>query len=438
MNEIELQFIKKLFDDNILFINTKVKIEMLNDPLCRTLFYEIGNSITVYGEFIPYHLNKMILDAERMEKYKKLNYPLDINTVEDIKNYIDKFETSKSIKSIESTIIDDYNRIKLYNISEMLTEDLNNSKRKTKEIINKYSHEIDKLLLDDSSLICSSSAYEFVDEELKNLENGNKDIFYKTGFNFLDSYSGGVSKPTFVCLGAPKKFGKSMFLYKITNNMLLQGLNVLFCTIEIDSKQCRRKILSLHTKTKYKKIFSQEFNENEKEVFKDNLKKFQEDYGDKLFIYQNKSGVSTKEIEAYCKLKEKSGIKIDVVCVDYLSIMKDVNSSTSTPERIFKIVEELRIMKEKLGVMLFTAQQISEGSAHKDIEDMDVSDIYYAKSIGYEADAVAIMANNKNNEKCIKVVANRLGIDSEYFLIQDSDLECCDLGIDIEFDNFQF
>ena len=60
-----------------------------------------------------------------------------------------------------------------------------------------------------------------------------------------------------------------MFLYKVANNMLLQGLNVLFCTIEIDSKQCRRKILSLHTKTKYKKIFSQEFDENEKEVFKE-------------------------------------------------------------------------------------------------------------------------------------------------------------------------
>ena len=53
VNETELQFINKLFEDNLLFIKTKITIDHLTDPFAKTMFFELGKAMTDYGELVP-------------------------------------------------------------------------------------------------------------------------------------------------------------------------------------------------------------------------------------------------------------------------------------------------------------------------------------------------------------------------------------------------
>lgn len=216
MNEIELQFIKKLFDDNTLFYKTKVKLNQLTDILCITLFSELGRSMVTYGGFMPFeHLKALCNDEDRMERYKKLNYPLIINEPLDIIDFINKYTTTTSFSTLEKTILDNYNRRKLIDISEEMMCKLQDSKTTIKEIIRNVSYKIDSIKHDTSDNISFLSGKDIVEAERRRLSSDEIVHYYETGFDFIDDYTNGLTAPATVFVVSPPKTGKAQTLDSI-------------------------------------------------------------------------------------------------------------------------------------------------------------------------------------------------------------------------------
>ena len=111
VNETELQFISKIFEDNILFLKTKIKMDTLTDPFAKVMFFEIGKAMRDYGEMIPSkHLKSLIEDEERISRYSKLNYPLELTSVSNVVDYIKSYNSDIKFATLEKTILDTYRK----------------------------------------------------------------------------------------------------------------------------------------------------------------------------------------------------------------------------------------------------------------------------------------------------------------------------------------
>jgi len=429
MNEIELQFIKKLFEDNTLFYKTKVKLNQLTDVLCITLFSEIGRSMVTYGGFMPFeHLKALCNDEDRMERYKKLNYPLIINEPLDIIDFINKYTTTTSFSTLEKTILDNYNRRKLIDISEEMMCKLQDSKTTIKEIIRNVSYKIDSIKHDTSDNISFLSGKDIVEAERRRLSSDEIVHYYETGFDFIDDYTNGLTAPATVFIVSPPKTGKSMSLYELTVNQLRKNKSVLFSTIEINESECYRKILSNMAQVDYHKIVKKNFSEAEKQRYLKALDEL-ERYKDNLFIIYDKTGISPSDIKHYYQNLEKVGIKCDFICIDYLGLLNSDEGDTAEVDKMTKLPRQIRILSQETNSIIFCPQQMKLSATKTDINDLTANDVYYAKPLAMEGTlGYFMLRDKKTGSLIIKNFFSRIGEMDDVWHFPDRDFNKCYLG----------
>jgi len=442
INEIELNFIEKIISDTSLYHKTKLMKDNLEDPLCRTLFSEIGKSLKSYGDFIPNeHLKAMCEDKDRMEHYNKLKYPLKINSPKDILDYVDKYKNELKFETLEKTIVEKFNKRKMSSIASMISEDLEDSKKSVKNIMRKYSYEIDKLMykLDDD--LDFKSTEDLIQEEMTYQNSSEVDEYIPTGFSIIDDLYGGIEKATTNYLLAPNKVGKSMFLYQATLNSLKKDRNVLFITIEIPQKDARKKILANYSYLKYHEIKNKSLSEEDRNEYFKSMERFNQDYKDSFYIMYNAGGVCCKDIEAHVNDLKKIGIIIDDICIDYLGIMQSNDGKIMTEvEKNTVLPKEVRMLAHKTDTRVFIPQQLHTSAKNKAIEDINEADIYYAKSIGMEATTLLVMMrdNTKNGDLVLKMLPSRGGWNESIYHFPNKDLDRCYLGKDEVYEDIEF
>lgn len=152
--------------------------------------------------------------------------------------------------------------------------------------------------------------------------------------------------------------GKSVFLATTASHLILEKKkNVVFLTLEMSENETLKRIYAnilnhdINTfKTTPKEVISQKFDE-----IKDHL--------GRLIVKEYPPNMLTANmIEAYLeRLQTQTGIKPDLLIVDYLGIMaSNVLSPSVGPYAYFKrIAEELRALAIKLNIPILSAAQIN-------------------------------------------------------------------------------
>ena len=429
MNEIELQFIKKLFDDNTLFYKTKVKLNHLTDILALTLFNEFGKCMITFGGFVPFeHLKPLCNDEDRMEKYKKLNYPLEIKEPINIINFINNYVSDTNFITLEKTILDAYNRRKLMDIASETMDKLDDSKNTIKDILRNISYKIDSIKHDTSDNISFLSGKDVVEAERRRLSSDETVHYYETGFDFIDDYTNGLTAPATVFVVSPPKTGKSMSLYELTVNQLRKNKSVLFSTIEINESECYRKILSNMAQVDYHKIVKKSFSEAEKQRYLKALDEL-EKYKDKLFIIYDKTGISPSDIKHYYQNLEKVGIKCDFICIDYLGLLNSDEGDTAEVDKMTKLPRQIRILSQETNSIIFCPQQMKLSATKTNINDLTANDVYYSKPLAMEGTLGYFMIKDKDTGSLIiKNFFSRIGEMDDVWHFPNRDFNKCSLG----------
>lgn len=437
VNEIQLKFINKLFEDNLLFFKTKITNEHLTDPFVKVMFYEIGRALRDYGELIPAkHLKSLVEDETRMDKFKKLKYPLELTSVSDIINYIANFKTETKFSTLEKTIMNDYVRTEMTYLAEEMLEDVCDSKKSIRDVIRKYSYSIDNLKYNNEDNIEFLSASDIIQNEKKRLLSDDNITYNKCGFKFIDDISGGVVAPATVYMVAAPATGKSIFLYDATVRALRSGKKVLFATIEIPTQEAYLKILSNFTGIKYHTILKKEFTEIEKEKYEKGLIEF-EKYKDNLYMIYDKTGLSPSDIKHYYKTLEKTGIKCDFICIDYLGLMSSDDAKHSDVEKYTNLPKQVRVLSQETDSIVLIPHQLKTQQATKDINDLTPDSVFYAKTISHEATLAYFMTRDRDNGDItlIKNFKSRIGECVNTYVFRNADRNYCRLGEDEIFTN---
>lgn len=181
-----------------------------------------------------------------------------------------------------------------------------------------------------------------------------------TGWLALDRLLyGGFNRGELSIFCAQSGGGKSLFLANIGLNFALQGLNVVYITLELAEELVGMRMDAMLTGIETGNIY--------KEI--DNVEYKIKNIGKKAGSIQIKympSGKNCNDLRSYLKEYEiKNNRKVDILLVDYLDLMMPISAKISAENLFIKdkyVSEELRNLATEQKCSLVTASQLNRSS----------------------------------------------------------------------------
>jgi len=203
----------------------------------------------------------------------------------------------------------------------------------------------------------------FADPRARLLRIKDKNGQISTGWATVDKrLFGGMNRGELNIFAGGSGAGKSLFLANLGVNWALQGLNVVYVTLELSEELVSMRVDSMVTEIPSRDIFKQ-IDEVEMRV---------RVIGKKSGTYQVKylpSGKNTNDIRSYLKEYEiKLGRKVDVLLVDYLDLLLPISKRISAENLFVKdkyVSEELRNLAVEKNCILVTASQLNRGAVEE-------------------------------------------------------------------------
>jgi archaellum biogenesis ATPase FlaH len=203
----------------------------------------------------------------------------------------------------------------------------------------------------------------FEDPRARLMRIKDKNGQLKTGWDTVDKrLFGGMNRGELNIFAGGSGAGKSLFLANLGVNWALQGLNVVYLTLELSEELVSMRIDSMITEIPSRDIFKQ-IDEVEMKV---------KVIGKKSGTYQVKympSGKTANDIRSYMKEYEiKMGRKVDILLVDYLDLLMPQSRKISAENLFVKdkyVSEELRNLAMEKQCVLVTAAQLNRGAVEE-------------------------------------------------------------------------
>jgi replicative DNA helicase len=203
----------------------------------------------------------------------------------------------------------------------------------------------------------------FEDPRARLMRIKDKNGQISTGWPSLDRrLFGGMNRGELNIFAGGSGAGKSLFLANLGVNWALQGLNVVYLTLELSEDLVCMRMDAMTTGVNTKEIF--------KEI--DDVEIKVKMIGKKSGAYQVKympSGKTANDIRAYLKEYEiKTARKVDVLLVDYLDLLMPISRKISPADLFIKdkyVSEELRNLAVEKQCILVTAAQLNRGAVEE-------------------------------------------------------------------------
>ena len=357
---------------------------LINDGSLNAVLQEISS------EDLYDYVNKNIFTA--MEKLYSDNQNVDIVSLESILKNEEGIDYTKYL-------------IELFQLPEGLTDFSGYVQIiKKKSIARKLIS-----LFEESKSACyktSNDPYSVIYEVENNLskiiESANKSKNYKlsdvvdnyinretkitgihTGFNYLDELTTGFQNSNLIIIAARPSIGKTALALKIALNMAHQGKKIAFFTIEMSKEQIAERTISLLGRVNSKDLRK---GYCEKELLQNVLIKT-EDMG----IYVN-DDTSVNIVELKAKIKQlKREKQIDIAFIDYLQLIKPINSFAPREQAISDISRGLKAIAKDLDMPIVALAQLNRLVEARSDKRPVLADLRESGSIEQDADVVMMI-----------------------------------------------
>lgn len=245
----------------------------------------------------------------------------------------------------------------------------------------------------------------------------------KTGWESMDSVlGGGWDRGTFNCIMGMTNAGKSLWMQNFAVNSANEGYNVLYITLEMSEKKCMKRMGSMRLKIP---INDYDTRSKDIEFIKKRIDKLHNGSDSSIFgdrkmgkILSKFYAAGTSTVDDFDnlieKIHEKKGIKIDLIVVDYISLIapaKGLHLEGNLYMKGKNIAEGLRALAAKYNCPLITGIQVSKDAWSA--SDVTLDKIPESKAIAETADTFfAIIRTEemkRNNVYRLKLLKQRDG-----------------------------
>lgn len=228
-----------------------------------------------------------------------------------------------------------------------------------------------------------------------------------TGWPVLDKYlNGGWERKTIATFIAPTGAGKSMFLVNAACALVAQGLNVLYCTLEMADYKIGLRADSWFSGVSINDVSKQ----------RDTVKGAIGEKAKGRFIIKEwpTKRASVETIRSHVqRLQQTKGFKPDAILVDYPDLLRSVKGYGEKRHELESNYEELRGLAQELNCVMIVADQTNRGGL--DLELVTIGAIAEAYSKATVCDLIITISRTPedkfNGTGRIFIAKSRLGED---------------------------
>ena len=213
-----------------------------------------------------------------------------------------------------------------------------------------------------------------------------KTIGISTGIAALDRQLGGGFYPGELAIVAARAgLGKTTFISHVANQACQRGVQVLFCSAEMDVDSITDREVAQHAGVSINRIRRGNYNNKLYAQIQEAIGKIH----DKPLYFYNDSPMTTDRILQYALgMKLRNGL--GMLAIDYLGILDD-QYGRNPYERITHISRQLKQIARILGVPVVVAAQLNRESATRDNKRPMLSDLRDSGAIEQDADVVLML-----------------------------------------------
>ena len=215
---------------------------------------------------------------------------------------------------------------------------------------------------------------------------------------------GGLGKGELGVIVAPAGIGKSWTLQALGSGVIKNGKTVVHYSLELNEN---------YVGLRYDSIFCGVTTANIRYYREEVEKKIRNLKGKLLIKYFPTKSASVQTISAHLKQIELSGVKPDLVIVDYADILLPLGHFREKRHALGTIYEDLRSVAGELEIPIWTASQANRSALEEDVIGADKIAEDYSKVM--TADFVMSMSRKVEdkiaNTSRFHVIKNRFGID---------------------------
>ncbi len=370
----------EIFDE----INTIISNKNFYDPMHQKIFSAIESLI----------YKGMLANPITLKNYFE-NEKDDINVPEYLVK-ITKFSTStRQAIEYSKIIYDAYVRRELIKISENTIDiaklnDLNNTGQSIIENSEKLLFDLAEKGSFNSSLVKFDEAMKLTIEMASNAYKNEEGIVgVPTGLRDIDEKLGGLHQSDLIIIAGRPSMGKTALATNIAFNAaskLQQNgkkSSVAFFSLEMSSEQLSTRILAEQSRIKSNDIRRGRISEEQFDKFIETSKNISEL---PLFIDETPAISIAALSNRARRIKRIYGL--DLVVVDYIQLMRAVNTKDGRVQEISEITQGLKALAKELSVPVLALSQLSRAVEQRDDKKPLLSDLRESGSIEQDADVV--------------------------------------------------
>lgn len=225
------------------------------------------------------------------------------------------------------------------------------------------------------------------------------------GFKDLDDLTSGIF-PEFIVVGARPSVGKTQLMLDITENVVMQGKKVLFCSAEMMIKSLLERKIARELKVDIRRLRKCGLDGEFMERLTDLAGAVAEQQ-----VYYLPQGLTSQDIYTEAT-KLKSTIGLDIVFVDYLQILKDCWQFGKENKNVLvgRASKVLKSLVNDLQVPVICASQLNRDVERRpeDQRRPSLADLRESGDIEQDADVVFMLYRDISNPD--DVISNQLEI----------------------------
>ena len=370
----------EIFDE----VNTIISSKNFYDPMHQKIFSAIENLI----------FKGMLANPITLKNYFE-NEKDEIN-VPDYLVKITKFSSSaRQAIEYSKIIYDMFVRRELIKISETTIDvaklnDLNISGQSIIENSEKLLFDLAEKGSFNSSIIKFDEAMKLTIEMASNAYKNEEGIVgVPTGLRDLDDRLGGLHQSDLIIIAGRPSMGKTALATNIAFNAASKlqenkkRSTVAFFSLEMSSEQLSTRILAEQSRIKSNDIRRGKISDEQFDKFIETSKNITEL---PLFIDETPAITIAALSNRARRIKRIYGL--DLIVVDYIQLMRAVNTKDGRVQEISEITQGLKALAKELAVPVIALSQLSRAVEQRDDKKPQLSDLRESGSIEQDADVV--------------------------------------------------
>jgi replicative DNA helicase len=207
-----------------------------------------------------------------------------------------------------------------------------------------------------------------------------------TGFNDLDTLTGGMQPSDLVIIAARPAMGKTAFVLNLATNAALSGKKVAIFTLEMSKEQLMARVLSSVARVDSSRLRKGDLSDEEQDRLMEGARRIYE-YKTHLGIDET-PGISLMELRSRCRRYHKEN-GLDMIVIDYLQLMTMGADRPDSREReISEISMGLKNLAKELKVPVIALAQLNRGPDSRPDKRPKLSDLRESGSMEQDADMI--------------------------------------------------